>query len=77
MNRLQQQYKAHRARKGSTTQGLIHPARWEIPANPLRTLYASQVIAARTETAMNSSIPGRVILRLTIPGRSTNSIMER
>jgi len=55
------------ATAGQGGQDLIHAARWAIPAEPLKTLYASQVIAARTETAINSSIPGRVILRTTIP----------
>jgi type IV secretion system protein VirB10 len=43
---------------------LIKPAVWALPQKPLRTIYASQLLYGVTETAIDSSIPGRVIIRL-------------
>ncbi|HEY5864782.1 MAG TPA: TrbI/VirB10 family protein [Candidatus Tectomicrobia bacterium] len=54
---------------GTTQQDgkLIQPARWEIPANPLRTIYRSQTLTCRLLQAINSDIPGQVKCQLTTP----------
>jgi type IV secretory pathway VirB10-like protein len=52
--------------KGDTEQ-LIHRAKWEIPINPLKTLYRSMLLPGRTLDAIDSSIPGMVRIILTTP----------
>ena len=46
------------ARGRATAQGLIQPARWAIPANPLRTIYRSQTLTGQLLQAIHSEIPG-------------------
>ena len=46
---------------------LIQPARWEIPANPLRTIYRSQTLTGVLLQAVHSDIPGQVKIQLTTP----------
>ena len=47
--------------------GLIQPARWAIPENPLKTIYRSQTITCRLLQAINSEIPGTLKLETTTP----------
>lgn len=47
--------------------GLIQPARWEIPAQPHKTIYRSQVLAGQLLHALQSDLPGQFTIRLTIP----------
>jgi type IV secretion system protein VirB10 len=54
------------ARQGQADQ-LVKPAIWARPRQVRTTLYASQVLPCITETAIESSIPGRVIMRSTVP----------
>jgi len=49
------------------TQDLIKPARWAIPAQPLKTLYRSQVLNGRLLQALHSEKPGQVVIELTTP----------
>lgn len=51
----------------SPANGLIQPARWAIPANPLQTIYRSQTLAGRLLQAVNSEIPGQVKIHLVMP----------
>jgi type IV secretion system protein VirB10 len=46
---------------------LIKPARWSIPAYPLKTLYRSMLLPGRTLDDIDSSIPGMVRIVLTTP----------
>jgi len=49
-------------------QNLIQPARWAIPAQPLKTIYRSQTLTGRLLQAVNSDIPGgQVKMQLTTP----------
>lgn len=57
----------HIATTESPTTTLIQPARWEIPANPLQTIYRSQTLAGRLLQAVNSEIPGQVKIHLVMP----------
>ena len=50
-----------------TAQGLIQPARWAIPANPLRTIYRSQTLTGQLLQAIHSEIPGQLKIILTTP----------
>ena len=56
--------KASPARTGAT---LIQPARWAIPADPLKTIYRSQTLTCRLLQAINSEIPGQLKLETTTP----------
>jgi type IV secretory pathway VirB10-like protein len=47
--------------------GLIQPARWAIPENPLKTIYRSQTITCRLLQGINSEIPGTLKLETTTP----------
>lgn len=48
-------------------QDLIHAARWAIPAEPLKTLYMSQTLAGRILDPLQSDLPGRLKIVLTVP----------
>ena len=58
--------KAEKDDRGSAA-GLIQPARWAIPENPLKTIYRSQTITCRLLQAINSEIPGTLKLETTTP----------
>ena len=62
-----QQHKSAPSGNASATQGLIHPARWEIPANPLKTIYMSQTLTCRLLQAINSDLPGQFKMETTTP----------
>ena len=51
----------------TTAQKLIQPARWAIPAEPLRTIYRSQTLHGQLLQAVHSDIPGQVKINLTVP----------
>ena len=55
------------AAPGSAAQGLIQPARWAIPAEPLRTIYRSQTLHGQLLQAVHSDIPGQVKINLIVP----------
>lgn len=46
---------------------LIHHARWAIPAEPAKTLYRSQTIPGRLLQALQSDLPGQVLVEVTVP----------
>lgn len=46
---------------------LITPATWEIPVNPLKTIYRSQTLAGQLLQAVHSDLPGQLTIRLTVP----------
>lgn len=52
---------------GHGGQDLIHTARWAIPAEPLKTLYMSQTLAGRILDPLQSDLPGRIKIALTVP----------
>ena len=52
---------------GGGAQGLIQPARWAIPAEPLRTIYRSQTLHGQLLQAVHSDIPGQVKINLIVP----------
>jgi type IV secretory pathway VirB10-like protein len=52
---------------GGAAQGLIQPARWAIPAEPLRTIYRSQTLHGQLLQALHSDIPGQVKINLIVP----------
>jgi type IV secretion system protein VirB10 len=54
-------------RQAAGGEDLIHPARWAIPANPLRTIYRSQTLVGKLVKAINSDIPGQVKIELVLP----------
>lgn len=51
---------------GASAQGLIQPARWAIPAQPLKTLYMSQAMPGRILDPLHSDLPGRLRIVLTV-----------
>ena len=51
----------------SEANDLIKPAKWAIPVSPLRTLYRSMQLPARTLDTIVSDIPGMVRLELVVP----------
>ena len=54
-------------RQGQTAQGLIQPARWAIPAEPLRTIYRSQTLTGSSCKRSTATFPGQVKINLTTP----------